>query len=146
MARITENEIIEFLKKKNLKVTPQRLTICRIVLSSNNHPTAEQIYEIVKKEHKAISLATVYKNLAILDEIGMVRELHFNSNTSRYDPKMSVHINIVCSKCKSIIDYESEVLNKNWDKILGEIEGEIEGQRIDVYITCDKCKKLNLKS
>jgi len=140
MAKITENEIIDFLKAKKLKVTPQRLTICKVVLSSDNHPTAEQIYEIVKKEHKAISLATVYKNLAILDEIGMVREIHFNSNTSRYDPKMSVHINIVCPKCHYIQDYESDNLKKDWKKIISEIDGEIKGQRIDIYKLCNNCK------
>ena len=139
MKKITEGEIIQFLKMKNLKATPQRLTICRVVLSSENHPSAEQIYEIVKKEHRTISLATVYKNLAILDEIGLIRELHFNGNSSRYDPRMSIHINIICPKCHTITDYESENLEKNWVKILDDIEGEIEGQRIDIYKKCEKC-------
>ena len=139
MTKTSDEEIIRLLKKKNLKVTPQRITICRVIFSSKNHPSAEHIYEVVKKEHKTISLATVYKNLALLDEIGLIRELHINGNSSRYDPKMSVHINIVCPKCKSINDYESEQLKMNWKKIISELGGEITGQRIDVYRICDKC-------
>ena len=138
---LTENEIIQILKKNNYKVTPQRLEICKIVLSSKNHPSVEEIYEKVKRKHPMISLATIYKTLILLEEIGLVNELHFNDNQTRYDPKTSLHINVVCPECMSIYDIESEVLSKNWKSIISEIKGEISGQRIDVYKICEKCSK-----
>ena len=140
MSNLSEKEIIEILKKNKLKVTPQRISIYRAVLSSKNHPSAEQIYEIVRKEHKTMSFATVYKTLDLLDKIGLVTELRFNGNSSRYDPKPSIHINIVCPKCMTIEDYESKKLDEKWKEIISEIEGEITGQRIDVYRMCENCK------
>ena len=141
MEIFSEKEIIKVLKKNNYKITPQRLEICKTVLSSKNHPSVEQIYEKVKTKHPTISVATVYKTLILLEKIGLVTELHFNDNHTRYDPKTSLHINVVCSECMSIYDFESEVLSKNWKSIISEIKGEISGQRIDVYKLCIKCRK-----
>ena len=138
--KISDDRIIQLLKQNNLKVTPQRLSICRVVLSSTNHPSAEEIYDIVKKEHRTISLATVYKTLNLLNKIGLISELRFNGNFSRYDSKSEVHINIVCPKCMKIEDYESKKLNEIWENILSDIKGDIKGQRIDVYKLCENCK------
>ncbi len=139
MSKVSEEEIIKILKKHKLKVTPQRLSICKIVLSSTEHPSADQVYNLVKKEHKTMSLATVYKTLNLLEHIGLVNELRFNGDFTRYDPKSTLHINIVCPKCMKIKDYESDKLKENWKQIIAEIRGEIKGQRIDVYVICEDC-------
>ena len=141
MEILSEDEIIKVLKKNNYKVTPQRLEICKTVLTSKNHPSFEEIYEKIKKKHPTISVATVYKTLILLEKIGLVNELHFNDNHTRYDPKTSLHINVVCPECMSIYDFESELLSKNWKSIISEIKGKITGQRIDVYKLCLKCSK-----
>ena len=140
MSNRSEREIIKILKDNNLKATPQRIAICKIVLSSVNHPTVEQVFDIVKENHPTISLATVYKTLSMLFVIGKVDELRFNGNHTRYDPKTSLHINIVCPECMRIHDYESDTLNSHWKEIVSNIEGEILGQRLDVYRLCEKCK------
>ena len=141
MNNLSEKEIIGVLKNNNFKATPQRIAICKAVLSSTDHPSAEQVFEIIKKEHPTISLATIYKTLSLLLEIGLVDELRFNENHTRYDPKTILHINIVCPECMEIYDYESNILNTHWKKITSDIDGEILGQRLDVYRLCEKCKK-----
>ena len=141
MHEVTDEEIIKLLKENNCKVTPQRLSICRSVLESHYHPSAEQIYKDIKKIHPTISLATVYKTLGLLVSIGLVSELRFDENHTRYDPKQSLHINIICPECLGIQDYETDSLKDTWNTIISDIEGEILGQRIDVYKLCKDCEK-----
>ena len=140
MSNLSKKEIIGILKNNNLKATPQRLAICKSVLSSTDHPSAEQVFESIKDNHPTISLATVYKTLSLLYEIGLLHELRFNEKHTRYDPKTTLHINIVCPKCMEISDHESKTLNSHWKEIISDIEGEILGQRLDVYKLCNNCR------
>src|SRR3989337_144657 len=100
--------LIARLRYEGYKITPQRLAICRLILSSKDHPTADQIYQKVSKEFPAISLATVYHTIHLLKELGLLQELGFVDRSSRYDPNTAPHINVVCPKCGEIQDYEAE--------------------------------------
>ena len=141
MSQLSEKEIIRIFQENNFKVTPQRLAICRDILVSKNHPSAEQIYKDIKMKYPTISKATVYKTLSLLRNIGLINELHINDTFTRYDPKTSVHINIVCPHCLNIYDYESEEFNEIWNNIISKIEGEVISQNIDVYSLCKKCRE-----
>jgi len=134
----TEQLIIK-LRESDVKVTPQRLAICEIILSSKEHPTVDQIYERVREKHPTISLATVYQTLHLLSQIGMLQELGFSNCVSRYDPDTSPHINIVCPKCGKIQDYKTESIKRLWSQITKELGFKPIGQRMDVYTYCDKC-------
>ena len=112
--------------------------VCAI-LGVDNFPSTR--YTRIRKEYPTISLATVYKTLALLESIGLVKELRFNEDLTRYDPKIDLHINIVCPKCFRIGDYESDTLNKLWQIIISDIKGEIQGQRIDLYKFCENCEE-----
>jgi len=134
-------QLVTKLRNSGYKVTPQRLAVCEIILSSKDHPTADQIYEKVKKKHPTMSLATVYQTLHLLSEIGLLQELGFSNSISRYDPDTSPHINIVCRKCGKIQDYKAESVRRLWTQIVGELGFEPIGQRIDIYRYCDQCAK-----
>ena len=66
---------IETLRKKGYKATPQRIAICQFALNSRDHPTAQQVYDQVKKIHPTVSLATVYKTLEVLKSLDLIQEL-----------------------------------------------------------------------
>lgn len=138
-------QLVTKLRENGCKVTPQRLAVCEIILSSKEHPTADQIYERVKKRHPTISLATVYQTLHRLSKIGLLQELGFSDSISRYEPDTSPHINIVCKKCGRILDYKSESVKKLWSQIARELEFKIIGQRIDIYRYCDECTRTRNK-
>jgi Fur family peroxide stress response transcriptional regulator len=142
---MNREELISFLRKRGYRITPQRLAICEEVLSAKNHPSAEQIYNKVSNQHPSISLTTIYHTLEMLKDLNLIDELRFDSSTSRYDPNTSIHANIICQYCNEIRDYESQGLKKNWQRIISEIGLEPIGQRMDIYIVCEKCKK-KLKS
>jgi Fur family peroxide stress response transcriptional regulator len=136
-----DQQLITKLHSKGYKVTPQRLAICKLLLSSKDHPSADQIYQEVKKQYPTISLATVYFTLDLLKDLGLVQELGFSDRSSRYDPNISPHINIICPKCGKIYDYEAANVKKLWSKIVAEMSFTPLLQRLDIYTLCDKCSK-----
>ncbi len=133
-------ELIDLFREYGLKVTAQRLAICKYILSRKDHPTAEQILVELRKEYPTISLGTVYKTLHLLKDLGLIQELGFNEGSVRYDPYMELHINMVCSNCGEIRDYKPEKMEKLWSAIIAESGVKPNGQRIDIYYECDKCK------
>ena len=134
-------QLIAKFHEKDFRATPQRLVICEFVLSSKEHPTVDQIYQVVQKKYPTLSLATVYQTLHLLTEIGMLQELGFRDGISRYDPDTSPHINIVCQNCGKIQDYESESVRKFLSQITMELERTLIGQHLEIYTYCDQCKK-----
>ncbi len=136
-------ELITFFREKGVKLTSQRLAICKFILSRKDHPTANQIYQTLKEEYPTISLGTIYKTLHLLKELGLLQELGFNEGSIRYDPDMELHMNLVCSKCGKIYDYKTKNVKNLWESILSELNVKPVGQRIDVYYECDDCKDIN---
>jgi Fur family peroxide stress response transcriptional regulator len=136
-----DQQLIKKLHSKGYKVTPQRLAICKLILSSKNHPSAEQIYQKVKKMYPTLSLATVYLTLDLLRNLGLVQELGFSDRSSRYDPNNSPHINVICPKCGKIYDYEAASVKNLWSQIVAETGLTPLRQRLDLYVLCDECSK-----
>jgi len=137
---VNTQQLIDKLRKRGYKVTPQRLAVCQLLLSSKDHPTAVQIYRKIKKEHPTISLATVYQTLHLLTDLGLVQELGFRDGISRYEPNTSPHINIICQKCGEIYDHETKNVREMWTRIVDGLGFKPTGQRLDIYRYCDKCQ------
>lgn len=91
------------LKEKNLKVTPQRLAILNDI-KKNGHTSIEEIYENTKRLHPSISLATIYKNIASLCEVNILREVKVPSHKQRYELACDGHIHVACEKCGKLED------------------------------------------
>lgn len=133
--------LMERLREKGYRVTPQRLAIWKAIDSRTDHPTAEQIYQQAVKAVPTITLATVYQTIHLLKTIGLLQELGFNNGSSRFDPNTALHINIICPKCRQIRDYEAASVTKLMNQIVTELDVEPVGHRLDLYIQCEKCGK-----
>lgn len=136
----TEKLITKF-HEKGFKATPQRLAICDFVLSSKEHPTTDQVYQEVKKKYPTLSLATVYQTLHLLTEIGLLQKFKLSDQVSRYDPDISLHINIICKNCGRIQDFEADSVKEFWSQIIQELGFIPVGQRLDIYRYCEQCLK-----
>ena len=130
---------IEALRSKGYKATPQRIAICRIALNSRAHPSAQKVYDEVKKIHPTVSLATVYKTLEILRDLDLVQELNFPEGQARFDSNMNPHINLICQKCGIITDLDDKTIKEITRKVATTTKFKPTGQRIDVYGICQKC-------
>ena len=136
---ISDTSAIEALRRKGYKATPQRIAICRIALKSKAHPSAQQVYDEVKKMYPTVSLATVYKTLEVLRDLDLVQEINFPKGQARFDPNMNSHINLICSKCGHITDLDDVTVEEITRKVAEAAEFKPTGQRMDVYGICRKC-------
>lgn len=98
-------------RQRGLSRTVQRRTIFEALLDREDHPTADQVYELVKDRIPGVSLTTVYRVLDRLVEIGVISKLCHAGATVRFDPKMHQHHHLVCVQCERIVDLEDEKLN-----------------------------------
>ena len=98
-------EIRSRLVEKELKITPQRMAILEAIIKLNNHPTAENIVEYIRKNHPNISVATVYKVLEVLTENQLVKKVKTERDVMRYDAIVESHHHIYCSDSDRIEDY-----------------------------------------
>jgi Fur family transcriptional regulator, peroxide stress response regulator len=131
--------IIQALRSKGYKATPQRIAICKLALFSREHPSVPKIYEEVRETHPTVSLATVYKTLQILKENGLVQELDFPQDQARYDSYLEPHINLVCSRCGKIQDLDDPVALELIKRVIAVTKFVPASQRLDVYGICEKC-------
>jgi Fur family transcriptional regulator, peroxide stress response regulator len=109
-------EISYKLIEKGLKVTPQRIAILEAIIQLNNHPTAENIIEYIRKNHPNISVATVYKVLDALVENGLINKVKTDKDIMRYDAIIESHHHLYYSDSEWIEDYHDKELNELLDK------------------------------
>ena len=91
-------------KQPNLRMTRQRRVILEELRKVNTHPSADEIYEIVRKRLPRISLGTVYRNLEILSEYGDIQKLEPGCSLKRFDGNPTEHCHIRCVHCDRIAD------------------------------------------
>lgn len=137
---MNRKQLVKILRSHGYKATPQRMAIFEIVLSSHEHPTAEDIHSEVAKKFPSISLSTVYQVLHLLEDIGQITELKFSGQSSRFETNTAPHLNLICPICGKIEDYQSDIVVEFWSKLENEFDFEPLSQRIDVYRNCDLCK------
>lgn len=106
----TYEELRERLSEKALKVTPQRMSILRVLLSASDHPSAEQVAARIAENAPGTSLGTVYKTLETFEQVGMVRKVKTTDDRVRYDANLSEHDHLYCTKTNRIIDFHDPEL------------------------------------
>ena len=100
------------LAENNLKVTPQRLAVIEALLKLNNHPTAENIIDYIRKAHPNIATGTVYKVLDALSEKNIIKKVKTDKDVMRYDGIMEKHHHLYCAESDRIKDFYDDELNK----------------------------------
>lgn len=97
---------VDLLKKNNLKITHQRLAILKYLDINRSHPTAEQIYQSLKKTNPGLSRTTIYNNLETLSNTCLIQRLTICPTEHRYDLNMALHHHFICKECGKILDIE----------------------------------------
>jgi Fur family peroxide stress response transcriptional regulator len=136
------NKMIEALRERKHRITPQRIAILKILASSEVHPSVEQIYEGVRKDFPTTSLATVYKTVTLLKVLNEVLELGFSEGSNRYDGnKPYPHPHVICTECGRIMDPDLESLERATEELASETGFQITSHRFDFFGICPDCQK-----
>lgn len=123
-----------------LRMTHQREIILHELKKSNMHPTADELYERIKKKLPRISLATVYRNLEILSEAGLINKLEISGRQKRFDWNPEQHNHIYCTRCQRVDNIPfSEASAPGTDSIPNQ-EYKITGWRIEFLGICPACQ------
>ncbi|OEH91411.1 peroxide-responsive transcriptional repressor PerR [Bacillus solimangrovi] len=141
---VTEKHIEEamgILKESGVRITPQRHAILEFLVESMSHPTADEIYKALEGKFPNMSVATVYNNLRVFKEVGLVSELTYGDSSSRFDCNTSSHYHVICEKCGKIVDFHYPGLNEV-ETLAQQVAGfEVSHHRMEIYGTCPSCKK-----
>ncbi len=141
MVKDMEAKIEDFLRtcrRLGLKITPQRQAVYESLLSRGDHPTVEEIYNDVKKKYPFVSLATVYRTVETLEDLGLIKRVAYWGGSARYDANIHDHHHLICLKCGAISDLEMDI---GW-----EMPPEIKGYKtftysVHIYGVCPACQK-----
>lgn len=133
------DKIVQILKSRGLRVTPQRFAVYAHLLSRDDHPTAEQILTILNQDQPTSSQATVYSALQALREVGLVREVLLEEGVSRYDANTDRHHHFRCRQCGAIEDVPWNLF-QGID--LGRLRAGLQAEDYEVAIQglCDRCQ------
>ncbi|WP_141705379.1 Fur family transcriptional regulator [Vulcanibacillus modesticaldus] len=134
-------EALEKLKDSGVRMTPQRHAILAYLFKSKSHPTADEIYRALEKDFPNMSVATVYNNLKVFLEVGLIEELLFGDDSSRFEVKHEEHYHVVCRKCGHIEDFISPCLSDMESLAEKEKGFIIDGHRVEFYGICSKCQQ-----
>ena len=135
-------QILTRLKERDFRLTPQRLAILKILATSNGHPSVDKIFDQVKQDFPTTSLATVYKTITLLKELGEVLELGFPDGSNRYDgSKPYPHPHMVCLKCKKISDPDLQSVEKLTREAEQKTGFDILSHRLDFFGICPDCRQ-----
>lgn len=148
MLNIDMNLLKEELKQKGYKLTPQRRAIVdTIIEKEGEHLTAEEIYDEVKKNCPEIGLATVYRTILLLEELGVICKLDLNDGCSRYEivhkDETHRHHHLVCNECKGVLEVQDDLLEELEAIIEKSYEFKILDHSVKFFGLCKKCQSEN---
>ncbi|WP_017726336.1 Fur family transcriptional regulator [Halalkalibacterium ligniniphilum] len=129
-------ELIPYLKKRGLRITPQRILILKTIISLKNHPSAEDIH----RELPYISLATIYNNIKLFVKLGILNELPYGNGISKFELFKSNHYHVICESCGKIVDFNYPNL-KEVEQVASKLTNyHIHNHKLQIYGLCSECK------
>ncbi len=129
-------DYIKLLKQNNLKATVQRTAILKSI-NDAGHINIDGIYSSIRSQYPTISLATVYKNIVVMLEHGVILEVPISREKSKYELKKDDHIHIICKSCGEIKDID---LTRDKMKLLDIKNFNLSYAQINLYGICKKCQ------
>ncbi len=137
-------EMLQKLRERRFRITPQRLAVLKILARSENHPSVDMIYEEVRRDFPTTSLATIYKTVTLLKELGQVLELGFPEGSNRFDGnEPSPHPHMICISCKKIVDPPLDSLSDLTSEAAQKTGFNIVTHRLDFFGICPECQGKN---
>lgn len=140
------NDLKEQLKNKGYKLTPQRRSIVDVIIEKEGeHLTAEEIYDYVKIKCPEIGLATVYRTVQMLEELGIVCRLDLNDGCSRYEllhlDEGHRHHHLVCNVCNKVLEVQDDLLDELEQEVEKSYKFKILDHSVKFFGVCNECQE-----
>ena len=131
--------IVDTLKAKHLRVTPQRFAVFSNLLGREDHPTADQLLKDLNKDAPTSSQATLYSSLQALRDVGLIREVLLEEGVCRYDANVELHHHFRCRCCGANEDVAWEQFEQvSMETLRPGLKAE--SYEVTVHGVCDRCQ------
>ncbi len=139
-------ELSQLLKEKGYRITSQRKAVLDIVLEhTGQHLSSQEIYDLVKKKYPDVGVATVYRTLPILEELGFIYAVDFEDGCLRYElqkeGQQHRHHHLLCEKCGMITEVKDDLLDEIEAKIYKNYGFTIKDHKVKFYGICSDCNR-----
>lgn len=124
-----------------LKYSRQREAIKNFLMGRTDHPTADTVYSCLREEYPNISLGTVYRNLALLADLGEISKISTGSGADHYDGNVKQHQHFICTHCHQVYDIEMDNIDMIMEIAAKNSPGHIENYCANFFGTCEECMK-----
>ena len=119
----------------------KREAILQTICGTKTHPSAEWVYNDLKEEYPNLSLGTVYRNMGMFKEMGLIQSVGHVNGQERFDGNVKPHPHFICSECSAVEDIDDIDYNQQADLQIEKSHGhEVFHHKIYFYGVCNKCK------
>ena len=124
----------------NPKQFRKRNAILSCLRSTTTHPSAEMVHDMLQREHPDISLATVYRNLSLFKNQGIIQSLGMIHGIERFDANTAPHVHFVCNCCSAVMDlHQMDAPQRLCSEAAQHIGGQVDSCQLMFFGTCPAC-------
>ncbi len=131
------------MNRYKYKRSKQRERILKILQNTKSHPTANWVYDELKKDFMNLSMGTVYRNINILLDQNLIQKIESGSSFDRYDANIATHYHFICKECGSIDDLDIALVEDLHEMVEEQTGYRADKHRLDFYGICPGCKQEN---
>ena len=149
--KITMDDLKQKLQERQHKMTPQRQTVLQVFFNrAGEHLSAEDVHGILRNDGSEIGLATVYRSLELLSELGILQKMDFGDGRSRYelnetDPQQHQHHHLICLGCGSVKEFADDLLEPLEQDVSKKSGFQIVDHQVKFYGYCQECQNKRAK-
>ena len=134
-------QMLDRLRERDCRITPQRVALLRLLAVDEEHSSASHLHQQLRTQFPTTSLATVYKTLNLLKEMGEVVEFGFSDDDNRYDgARPFPHPHLICVQCRKIVDTDTSLASRLVQDVAADSGSQIPGPRPPLYRLRPECQ------
>src|SRR3990170_6207473 len=141
MPGVLEPDIREKFRRSGYTLTSQRRAVLEALKEAQGHPSAEDVYLIVKKKNPRVALGTVYQALSVLEEIGLIEAKHWSESPARYDLNTEPHYDIRCTRCGEVAEISGVEFEDFAARVRENTPYEVTNASLVIEGVCPACQK-----
>ena len=141
MVSSPERDVRETFRRSGYTLTSQRRAVLDALKDFKGHPSAEEVYLLVKKRNPRVALGTVYQALSVLEEIGLIEAKRWSETPLRYDLNTAPHYDIRCTKCGEVAEVSGVEFEDFAARIRENTPYEVTNACLVIEGVCPGCQK-----
>jgi Fur family transcriptional regulator, ferric uptake regulator len=141
MVGVLERDVREKFRRSGYTLTSQRRAVLEALNAFRGHPSAEEVYLLVKKRNPKVALGTVYQALSVLEEIGLIEAKRWSESPVRYDLNTEPHYDIRCTKCDEVAEIPGVKFENFAARLRGNTPYEVTKAALVLEGVCPACQE-----